>query len=373
MQAGTSAQFFDGLTAGRHTVHVALSEDRQALMIHADTLPEPLRWPLQDLRALRDDSDEGRLTLTRHALTDDEAPRDPARLVILDPDLIDWMHRTRPGLFRRDLGKGTWLKIGKFLGGATAATLLMLFVILPAMAGTLARVIPIEREVAFGQTVVRQIEGFLGGSIDNNLRCTDADGLAALNAMMVRLTDGQDMHYDITMHVFDHEMVNAFAAPGGQMVVLRGLLDEADSAEEVAAVLAHEIGHIESRDPTRATLRAAGSAGLLTMILGDVTGGAGIAIVLDHVMNASFSREAEAQADAFAHEMLHAADVDVSAMAVFFDKISDLQAIEIPEYLSSHPVTDGRAALARREAQTQGATRPILSESEWQSLKSICD
>ena len=92
---GTAAQFFDGQTAARHHVQVALSDDRQALVITGESLAEPLRWRLMDLRALSDTSDKARLTVTRHTTSDDEMPRDIARLVILDPDLIAWLHKKR--------------------------------------------------------------------------------------------------------------------------------------------------------------------------------------------------------------------------------------------------------------------------------------
>ena len=368
----TEAHFFDGLTAGRHEVHVALSDDRQAMIITGDTLSEPLRWPLMDLRALSDTSQSDQLTLTRLAPTDDEAPRDPARLVLHDPELIAWMHRTRPGLFRVDMHKGTWRKVFLYSGGAIAAAGLMLFVILPAMADTLARIIPIEREIAFGKMVTGQMERLLGKTGDRSIRCEDPAGRAALNKMMTRLTDSRDMEYEISTYVFRNDMVNAFAAPGGQVVIVSGLLDAAQSAEEVAGVLAHEIAHVENRDATRNALRAAGSAGLLTMIIGDFSGGAAFAVLGEKLMNAAYTREAEEAADLFALSMLDAAYIDAAGFGRFFDEIADLQPFEIPAYLSTHPVTAERAAQARAFAQSQTDTRPILSDAEWQALRNIC-
>lgn len=365
------AQFFDGLTAGRHDVHVALSADRMALEITGATLPAPLRWPLMDLRALSDTSVRDRLTLTRNLPTEDEAPRDPARLVLLDADSIAWMHRTRPGLFKADLHPGTWKKLLTYAGGAVAATLLMLFVILPALADTLARIIPVEREQAFGKTVTAQMERLLGGSSLGALRCDAPAGEAALQKMLARLTDGQEMLYDIELQVFDHDLINAFAAPGGQVVILNGLLQEAQGPDEVAGVLAHEIGHVESRDATRHALRTAGSAGLLSMILGDFTGGAAIALVGERLITASYTREAEAAADLFALRMLDAARIDAGGFARFFDTLDGI-GIELPAYLATHPVTTERATQARDFARGQGATSPVLTEAEWQALKGIC-
>ncbi|MFW2544380.1 M48 family metallopeptidase [Primorskyibacter sp. 2E107] len=371
---GTEAAFFDGLSAGRHRVHVALSTDRLALEITGDSLPDTLRWPLQDLRAPRDHADTARLTVMRFEPGQDEAQRHEARLVIEDPDLIAWLHKTRPNLFRRDLHLGILRKLGLYAGGAITAVLLLLFVIIPAMANTLARVIPIEREIAFGQTVTAQMERMLGGSTLGSLRCTNPAGRVALDRMAQRLTQAQDMEYDISLQVLDHAMMNAFAAPGGQIVILRGLLDKAGHPDQVAGVLAHEIGHVESRDATRNALRAAGSAGILTMLLGDFTGGAAIAFVGEHMLNASYTREAEGAADRFALGMLQAAQVDTGGLATFFDLVAqETGEFRLPGYLASHPDTPERAARARQTAETQSDTTPILSNADWQALKRICD
>ncbi|WGW05182.1 M48 family metallopeptidase [Tropicibacter oceani] len=370
----TGAEFFDGETAGRHSVFVALSKDRQALEITGQTLPGALQWKLPDLRALHDTADPSRLILTRLAETTDEAPRDPARLVIHDPDLIAWLHRTRPNLFKQDLHKGTGRKAVKYAAGAVVAALMMLFVILPAMANTLARILPIEREIAFGKTVTAQMERVLGGTRIGALHCDDPAGNAALQAMLRRLTAGQQMRYDIELQVLDHPMINAFAAPGGQVVILRGLLDKASGPDEVAGVLAHELGHVEARDATRNALRAAGSAGLLSMLIGDFTGGALFAILGEHMINASYTRDAEGQADAFALRMLDNSGVSATGFAAFFDVIdAELGGLELPGYLATHPVTAERAEQARSFAESQSDTNPILNRAEWQALQRICD
>lgn len=369
-----AAHFFDGETAGRHVVRVGLTSDRQAIMIEGDGLPEPLRWPLADLRAISDPTVKESLVLTRFQDTDDETPRDPARLVLEDRALVDWIRTTRPNLYRRDLRRGTGMRIVRNLAMATAAVGLMLFVILPAMANTLARIIPLESEVNFGKSVVGQMERFLGGSTFGDLHCSAPEGREALDRMTARLMDGKDIDYDLNVVVFDHGMLNAFAAPGGQVVLLRGLLEAADGPDAVAAVLAHEIGHVVNRDPTRNALRAAGSAGLLSMLLGDITGGTMLVIVADHMLNTSYSREAELAADAYAVAVLDEAGISTAGFGAFFDRLAQEEGgFDLPEYLSTHPATAERAARARAHADGQGATTPSLSEADWQALKLICD
>lgn len=370
--APVAATFFDGQTAQRHAVLVSVASDGGGLLIDQQAGGNPWLWPLDRLRALADHAQPGSLTLTLHANSTDETPRDPARLIITEPNLIAWLQRTAPHLHKRDIRHGTAAKIAKRLGLAVVAIGVLLFVVLPRMSDFLANRMPLATEVAFGQTVTTQMERVLGGR-DGSLMCQNAAGEAALNRLASRLLDGQDLAYPIRFSVFDHKMVNAFAAPGGQIVILRGLLDTADTAEEVAAVLAHEIGHVEARDPTRLMLRAAGSAGIVSVILGDVTGGTLIGIIGDQVLQSSYSRRAETAADEFALAMMQAANISTAGFGDFFDKLAALEGgLSLPEYLSSHPATADRATRARDHAAGQGLTTPVLSAAEWRALKGIC-
>ena len=367
--------YFDGQTAGRHRVRVVLDEAGGALVFDAPTLPDgPERWPLSRLRALRDHARADGLTLTLHADTGDETTRDPARLVVLDQGLIARIQVLCPDLNKRDMHRGAWARLAKRSALAVAAIALLLFVILPRMADTLATLIPVEREVAFGETVVAQMELAFGASDVGALHCEDAPGRAALRKMLDRLTADQSLQYDLDVQVFDHEMVNAFAAPGGQIVIMRGLLDAASGPDAVAAVLAHEIGHVEERDATRHALRAAGSAGLLSMVLGDVTGGTLAVFLGERLIQAGYTREAEARADRYALDMLNAAGVDSEGMAHFFDHLAEREdgMPRLPEYFATHPASEARAESARANANSQGATAPVLSAAEWQALKGIC-
>lgn len=366
------AQFHDGQTARTHDVTVSLARHDMALRIEADTFT--LSWPLSDLRRLPGHAGDDQLVLTRHQDNDDEQPRDPARLVIDDPDLADWLRRTRPGLTRQDMRKGTGRRIAIRAGAAVAAVLVMIFVILPAMAGTLARLIPMEREIAFGAGVKAQVEQLLGSSDMGALDCTAADGIAALNTMVARLTSGQDLGYPLQVTVIDHDMVNAFAVPGGQIVLLRGLIDAADSADGVAAVLAHEIGHVVHRDPTREALRTAGSVGLLGLLLGDVTGGAAIGLVADRLINARYGQDAETAADAYALDMLARAGLPPAALGEMFETFrARFGEVSGPmAHFLSHPQLSERITTAR--AATPGPDLgPALNADQWQALRTICD
>jgi Zn-dependent protease with chaperone function len=370
-----SCRYYVGASGRRLDVDVTL-EGRDHLRLSHPELPNgSVDWPLDDLRKLQDQARTDQIILTLRADTAvDSALIDAARLTVDDPGLIMQIEALCPDLTKRDMPQGSTRKILTRIGGAVAAVALMIFVILPAMANTLAYIIPIKREVAYGKAVVRQMERFFGGTTAGDLVCSSPDGDAALAKMIARLTETTPTDYELHVSVMRHEMVNAFAAPGGQIVLVEGLIEHATSPDEVAAVLGHEIGHVEARDATRGALRAAGSAGLLSMVFGDFAGGTAAVVIAEYTLNASYTREAEAEADTYAHNMMDAAGVSTKGMADFFGSLADLEGSmpDLPIYLSSHPDTDERADKAADFTQTQGATTPVLDEAEWAALRAIC-
>jgi Zn-dependent protease with chaperone function len=152
-----------------------------------------------------------------------------------------------------------------------AAVALQIGVLIPLLADNLAGFIPAEGERALGAATFGHIREALDETGLNPLAvCDTPEGGAALTDLVTRL--GPDGGFDpaVTVAVLDHDMINAFALPGGFVVIFRGLIDAADGPDEVAAVLAHEIGHVVSRDPTRHALRSAGSIGVLGLLFGDL-------------------------------------------------------------------------------------------------------
>ena len=369
-------RFFDGESGQRLDVDLQIDRAAETLRLGHPDLPHGSQyWPFSAIRALADQARSDQLVLSLYddgAL--DSALITTARLTIDNRAMVGDIKRLCRNLDRRDLKRGTGRKVVTYTGGAIAAIALMVFVIIPMLAGTLAAIIPLEREIAFGKSVVGGMQRMLGGN-RREMICSNPEGLAALQQMEDRLLATTPTIYDLEVLVFDHKMVNAFAAPGGQIVLMRGLIEKAAGPDEVAAVLAHEIGHVENRDVTRNALRVAGSAGLVSMVFGDFTGGSAMVVIAEQMLNTSYTREAEALADAYARDMLDAADVSTYAMADFFDLLSSLtdDGPKVPTFLSSHPDTQSRADAARSFAKTQGSTGQIISDTAWQKMQKICD
>ncbi|MEM9852753.1 MAG: M48 family metallopeptidase, partial [Pseudomonadota bacterium] len=272
------------------------------------------------------------------------------------------------------IGRGMGRRLAVWGTGAVASVLVILLVILPAMADTLATFIPRDREVAIGRASLNQISRALGGSRES-LTCNGAEGRAALDKMTARLLGDRTLDYDLDVQVFRHKAVNAFAVPGGHVVLFDGLLQAAGSPEEVAGVLGHEIGHVINRDPTRLTLRSAGSVGILGLLFGDFAGGAAVIVVTERLMAASYAQDAERGADRVAHDLLAQAGLPSQPLALFFIKLRDRYGERggLLSHLASHPDLGSRADAARAADRVGDVPYvPVLSDREWAALKSIC-
>ena len=163
---------------------------------------------------------------------------------------------------------------------------------------------------------------------------------------------------------------NAFALPGGHIYAFQGLIDRAQSPDEVAGVLAHEMGHVAHRDGTRTVLQAAGLSFLFGMMLGDFVGGGAVVIAAKTLVRSSYSRRVEAQADVYSVGLMHRAGGDPRALATILARVT-ADKDEGIKILADHPDTKDRVIMINAVAP-KGATTPLLGAADWAALKQIC-
>ena len=362
------ADYVDGTSARLLRVAVrfepANTPDRMLI-----TLPEggDLVWPLRELRLLPDQADQTGLTLT---YTDEPL----ARLFLKDAGLVE-MVRTHAGNLNYRSGVENKSRLIKWGLGAVASVALIVFVLVPLMADQLARYLPPEGEKALGDTTFEQIRRVLDESGLAPIGiCENAAGIAALNQMQARLDPQADLPYPLEVAVLDHEMVNAFALPGGRIILFRGLIEEAETPEEVAAVLAHEIGHVVGRDPTRDALRSAGSIGVLGLLFGDFAGGTIMLFLANSLINATYSQKAEAAADSYAHGLLLDAGLSPAALASMFNRMLAEYGEDggFVAHFAAHPKLSERIAASQAAVEGSGDFHPVLSNAQWRDLQGIC-
>jgi predicted Zn-dependent protease len=147
--------------------------------------------------------------------------------------------------------------------------------------------------------------------------------------------------YDYQWLIKKDNSVNAFALPAGIVVVNLGLIEKLDNADELAAVLAHEIEHVEQRHALKGMITNLGWTSLLTLALGDVN--SATAIMTQQLGTLYFSREKEEQADKLGVQALITAKINPQAMLTVLEKLKKLDSNSVSfEWLSSHPDTEAR-------------------------------
>lgn len=323
-------------------------------------------WPWSDLRALRDQADRDGLVLYRRGAV-------TARLFLRDKEIA-----TTVRLHARSLGKRSApVPLKKLLlwgGGAVASVAAIIFVLVPLMAAQLAAILPPAGEKALGDTTLAQIRSVLGEAELEVRNCTGAEGVAAINGLRARLLPAEDLPYPVDIHVFDHDLVNAFALPGGHVILFRGLIEAAEGPDEVTAVLAHEIGHVVHRDPTRDALRSAGSIGVLGLLFGDFAGGTVVLLLANQLINATYSQAAETAADDYAHKVLEREGIAPAALGTFFQRLHDEHgdAEGFMAHLSTHPQFQERILAAADATSEARQYTPSLTDREWAGLQRIC-
>ena len=211
---------------------------------------------------------------------------------------------------------------------------------------------------------------------EGHKQCADAAGLAALAQLTDRLSKAAPTGTPFTVRVYDWPLMNAFAVPGGQIVLTEGLIDKAETADEVAGVLAHEMGHGIELHPETGIIRSIGLATAVEVMLGGSGGTlANAGLVLAHL---GYSRDAERQADRHALELLEGAGIAPKGLGNFFTRVSQMEAEDgsytakagALSWLRSHPPAAERAEFVKH--QHDYPSTPALDAQAWQDLQSIC-
>jgi predicted Zn-dependent protease len=250
----------------------------------------------------------------------------------------------------------------RFRLGWAALLLLLLLLLLPVLAlgafflaqddlaDWVVRRIPYEQEARLGDLALAQTRLQLP-------LAESGPAVEAIRAIGEPLTAGSPHRY--RWFVADRPELNAFAAPGGVVVVHAGLIRSADSAEEIAGVLAHEIAHVELRHSLKTMVKGMGLRALVALALGDFSGTA-VAEAAKNLTELGFSRDAEREADRDGIRRLVAASVDPGGMVRFFEKLAREQSMAPPAILSTHPASEERLTELRREvAALTGEWRPL--------------
>jgi predicted Zn-dependent protease len=363
MHADLEGHYLDGQTAERHRVRVRLTRAGLHILLENGHV---LSWPLEEIRQPGNYFGDAQIRLERGGDT-------PEVLLVHGGLFLKTANAVWPASkkrFRAPDRRRKWAR-AVLLSAAGAAAVLcgLYFWGIPALASFLAPHIPVAWEEQLGQSVVLQLA-------PPERQCGDIARAGKVEEILAILASSVPQSpYSFRVIVVNDPSVNAFATPGGTIVVLRGLLDKTRTPEELAGVLAHEMQHILRRHTTRALLQQVSMKVILAAAAGDAKGlsyGLEGAQVLGMLR---YSRQYEEEADAEGIRMLIASRIDPRGLSSLFETIQNdgKKSLKIPAYLSTHPDMEGR--IQRLNSLAAAAPAPgtrLLPGYEWQDMHNVC-
>jgi Zn-dependent protease with chaperone function len=349
-----SVVYFDGKSSRRRLVTLAFADQLE--------LNEPseaaINWPYADIR--RADSPFGTLRLTCPSVS--ALARLEIRDAALAAELIARCSRLDENLPNR---RGAATIVAWSLAAAASIVAVVLFGV-PLAADRLTPLVPQSFERRLGDVADGQVKALFGGKV-----CNGAAGQAAFTKLVDTLREAAGLDPSIRTAVLATPVPNAFALPGGRVYLFDGLLAKADNADEIAGVLAHELGHLRHRDSTRNLIYNGGTSFLIGLLFGDITGSGAVIFASRSLVSASYSREAEQNADTFSIDIMHRLGRPTKAMGELLFRVTGKEMDKTLSILSNHPLTEDRLA-RMRDADRPVSGPPLLTAPEWTALKAIC-
>ncbi|MBL8178668.1 MAG: M48 family metallopeptidase [Bryobacterales bacterium] len=338
-------QYYDGRSAQSHAVEVTPAPHGLAIQLPG---AGQLWWPFEQVSVRR----------TAQSISFHKGEPLAESVVMDHPAFLAVLRELNPRVAngQSDSAVDAWVKLGGLAVAALAIVAVLVVYGFPLMISVMASLVPVSVEKKLG-------EAALPALAPAAKRCQDA----SIDRIVSQLSRASgDDRYQFHTYIVEDPMVNAFAAPGGYVVLFRGLLDKTRRPEEAAAVLAHEMQHVLHRHSVRGLMRGASIWIALALLTGGspdlITGLAG------SLGGLAYQRGDESQADRDGLRLLEEARIDPAAMVRMLEILENLQG-DAPEplrYFSSHPLTKDRIDAVREMASSfQGKPVRLLSGEPW--------
>lgn len=347
-----TGKYYDGRYAASHEVHIVLDDD--GIAIWNDNLTE--NWNYHDIIVTQKPEPSRPLLLTnKHA---------PSARLIIDASLYNLLvprlpKHNYPAITISTSHKSIilWLLLSLIIS-------LTIIIFMPKSTVMLARHFPSSWERYLGDYVMHTF---------NKELCTNPEGTQSLTTLISKLSSPLIKDVTLSVSVLNDKDVNAFALPGGKIIILKGLIDEAETPEELLGVIAHESGHIIRHHSTQKLIQLLGYDLIMKAIFGDIqtTG-----TVINSLIQLNYSRDFEIEADNIAVDILDNSHITSKGLIDFFERAEKKEINKLPKaiaYFSSHPSNPQRIKHVIDDSKISITPRKdLVSPKEWMSIKAIC-
>ena len=249
------------------------------------------------------------------------------------------------------------------VGGAILSLVLGLWLGADLLVDIAVSRIPVEWEQKLGESAYRDF-------LSHQEVVKEGPGVVAVEEMTHRLTEQiLNNPYNFQVTVVRSDIINAFALPGGFVVVFTGLMKKAESGEEVAGVLSHELNHVLQRHGLERIVKNLGLLTVMAIVFGNQQGLVGMMKQLGlELLTLKFGREQETEADLTGLQLLQRAKIDPSGMIRFFERLSEKDEGRM-EWLSTHPMSAARAERLKAELAALPKKLPEPFTFDWKQVQ----
>lgn len=202
----------------------------------------------------------------------------------------------------------------------------------------LVDMVPVETELEIGKLLFDSYQKSL--NLDDNTKITEQ--LEKIVSDLSKPIGSSQYSYKIFLS--RSKDVNAFALPGGYIVVNAGLIEELSTADELYGVIAHEIAHVNERHILKNIIHSVGTYALFSIILGNIDGA--LAVIVgkgEFLLDMEYSRQHEIDADHKAIQYLMNANISPDGLRSFFSKLQKHDVFEGFAIFNTHPTSKERS------------------------------
>jgi beta-barrel assembly-enhancing protease len=342
-----SADYFDGKTSTPHPASVSITDNIMYIRVQASR--DVHTWDLREIHK-SEFQNKGR-TIVKYGKFPFEYLEFEANSGLLEEIRQSSAHDSAFARLKYEIIHSEYKAILYSVIGLITFVIASYFVFIPYIAEKAINLVSIENEVKFGK---KMFDGYL----KNGMGELTKDSVEVNNQATVLVNNfikNIDLKtpYPVHITVVHDDVINAFAMPGGNIVIFDEMIRKMDEPAQLAALIGHEVSHVNKRHSLKSMSRSLSNYLFLSVIVGDVS-----AISTVFVDNAnmigqmSYSRSLEEEADLEGLKIMDYNKIDQEGMVRLMEILmfeSKKSGSEVPKFLSSHPLTEERIAYIKKE------------------------